>query len=356
MNKISSLLNSKFIAVVGASDTTETFREALSTIADVSFFGNENEFFTNLLVEKEVPDLCFIDMKRDGRKLKYQLLNSLRTIKVPVIGLLDENDELGVELKTLSYGAVDVIRKPYTKEIIKTKADFIFQKSFVESILIQKPSNCSAIEESNEMLRSLMYQTLAALSSSIDAKDSYTRGHSSRVALFSSILGKTYGLSLEDLNALHHSALMHDVGKIGMPDAVLRKPGRLSKDEKEIIQKHPVIGFEILKSINLMPDMALVARYHHERWDGSGYPDNLSGKDIPLFARITSLADSLDAMTSNRSYRHPLTFMEARDEILKCSGTQFDPYLAEMAAGLIENYVVEKRIPDFTDIFPSNEQ
>lgn len=343
------LIKTKSISLVGMEgELLQLFSDALSSHADISCYESEKNFFSELFKMDKFPDLCFIAIEGCNTERTLKLLSSLKSVDVPAVCIFGNND-LGLELRCLSYGACDIIHLPIGVDGIMAKADFVFQKEFVQALIIDGKRNGKNKKMAGG-LDMLVYQTLTALSSSIDAKDSYTQGHSSRVALFSSILGKAYGYNRDELNTLHHSALMHDVGKIGMPDVVLRKPGKLSKAEKEVIQRHPIIGYEILRSITLMPEMALVARYHHERWDGAGYPDGLSKEEIPLNARIVSIADSLDAMTSNRSYREPLTFNEAADELLRCKGTQFDPYLAELGADIIMGYLTEGRLPAFSDI------
>ncbi|MEL7474010.1 MAG: HD-GYP domain-containing protein [Planctomycetota bacterium] len=172
--------------------------------------------------------------------------------------------------------------------------------------------------------------TLRALTRSLDAKDRYTRGHSDRVAWLGRELTVAAGFDYAFAERVHLSGVVHDIGKIGLPDAVLRKPGRLTSAEFELVKTHPRIGFEILGDIPAVQDALPGVLHHHERHDGRGYPDGLSGHDIPLMARILSLADAFDAMSSNRAYRPA----RERDVVLKeigdCSGTQFDPSLAEV--------------------------
>lgn len=171
--------------------------------------------------------------------------------------------------------------------------------------------------------------TLRAMTASIDAKDRYTRGHSERVAHLARMLGRATGLPEATAQRLHIAGLVHDVGKIGVPEAVLTKPGRLTDDEFARIKEHPQIGFEILCGIPLLEDILPGVLHHHERWDGRGYPHGLSGKSVPLFARIIGLADTFDAMSSTRSYRHAMPREKVLAEIRRCAGAQFDPDLVE---------------------------
>ncbi len=163
----------------------------------------------------------------------------------------------------------------------------------------------------------------------LDCKDHYTYGHSTRVAYFSLTLGKEIGLNEDELYDLELSALFHDIGKIGVPDSVLNKPSRLTEDEFVQMKSHPEKSFEILQGFTHFEKVATFAKYHHERWDGRGYPDGLAGEDIPLFSRIILIADTFDAMTSTRVYRKGLDYEVAYEELEEFSGTQFDPDLAK---------------------------
>jgi HD-GYP domain-containing protein (c-di-GMP phosphodiesterase class II) len=180
-------------------------------------------------------------------------------------------------------------------------------------------------EEYNKMSEFAARTILRAL----DAKDSYTFGHSMRVAYFSLVTGAEAGFSPEEMKELELSAIFHDIGKIGTPDAVLNKPSRLSEEEFNVMKQHPDKSYEILKDFPMFEKIALNAKYHHERYDGKGYPLGLKGHDIPAAARIILIADTFDAMTSTRPYRKGLPYEVAYSELLQFSGTQFDPDLVK---------------------------
>lgn len=163
----------------------------------------------------------------------------------------------------------------------------------------------------------------------LDAKDKYTYGHSMRVTYFSMVVGKELGLSDKEMYDLQLSALFHDIGKIGTPDAVLNKPTRLTDEEFQIMKQHPSDSYEILKGFSVFEKVARFAKHHHERYDGRGYPDGLKGNQIPLYSRIILIADTFDAMTSTRVYRKGLPYETAFEELLEFSGSQFDPKLAK---------------------------
>ena len=182
--------------------------------------------------------------------------------------------------------------------------------------------------------RIMFMGTLQALTASVDAKDSYTRGHSDRVALMAFQLATAMGMDAAHAERVRISGIVHDVGKIGVPEAVLCKTGRLTAEEFEQIKKHPTIGYNILKDIPPMKDVLPGVLHHHERWDGRGYPHGLSASEIPLFGRILALADTFDAMSSDRSYRSAVPRPDVLKEIRQCAGTQFDPELAELFVSL----------------------
>ena len=192
------------------------------------------------------------------------------------------------------------------------------------------------VERKTRENESLSYHVVQTLAAAIDAKDSYTNGHSDRVAKYSREIARRAGYSVKQQNDIYMMGLLHDVGKIGVPDAVINKPGKLTDEEFAIIKTHPVQGSKILKTIEEMPQLEAGARYHHERFDGRGYPDGLSGYDIPEEARIIAVADAYDAMTSNRSYRKGMDQARVRDQIVKGIGTQFDPRFAEIMIQMID--------------------
>jgi len=174
-------------------------------------------------------------------------------------------------------------------------------------------------------LLNVYLETIRSLAAAIDAKDSYTHGHSRRVTDLSVGIAVEMGLPRSEVDTIRHASLLHDVGKIGISEQILLKPGRLTDDEFETIKSHPHIGAGILNSIEFLKKVCEIIKHHHERFDGRGYPSNLGGDNIPLGSRIICVADSFDAITSCRPYRKPLTFDEATEEIVKCAGSQFDP-------------------------------
>lgn len=192
-------------------------------------------------------------------------------------------------------------------------------------------------ERDNEIIN----ESIETFTGFIDAKDPYTNGHSKRVAKYTRLLAQEMGFEGEDLDRIYYTALLHDCGKIGVPDNILGKPGKLTDEEFKVIKSHTVRGGEILKSFKSLEHVEDGARYHHERYDGRGYPEGKEGGDIPLIARIICVADSFDAMSSNRVYRNHLTREQVIEELEKNKGKQFDPQIADIMLRLIK----EGKIP-----------
>ena len=201
--------------------------------------------------------------------------------------------------------------------------------------------------ETNEKLEKAYLDNIETLRFTVEAKDTYTRGHSDRVSEYSVLIGKKLGLSEEDLKTLRVGGLFHDIGKIGVPDNILLKESKLTDEEYNEIKKHPSMGAHILSSATIFQDIIPIVKHHHERYDGNGYPDHLKGEDIPYLARIAAVADSFDAMTSKRTYRDSLPIDVVISEFKRCKGTQFDPNLADLFLDILENHFNEiKEIHD----------
>jgi putative nucleotidyltransferase with HDIG domain len=186
-----------------------------------------------------------------------------------------------------------------------------------------------------------LVDTITAFVNAIESKDQYLRGHSARVALYASDTAQMLGLTPEMVEVVRRGAMLHDLGKLSIMDTILRKPGALTDDEFALIKAHPVAGAKILEPLRFLAREACAVRYHHERFNGSGYPDGLAGEDIPLVARITTVADVFDAITSNRPYRTAMTVEQARDEIARGRNSHFDPRIADAFARIPVERLVE---------------
>ncbi|SCZ76895.1 HD domain-containing phosphohydrolase [Pseudobutyrivibrio xylanivorans] len=279
------------------------------------------------------PDLILMDIsmpEMDGFEVIKELKKSDSGWKeVPVIFLTANEDE-DAETKGLSLGAMDFIRKPFVASVLVLRV-----KHAVELVRLQRDLESMVYEKTREN-ENLFIHVVESLADAIDAKDNYTNGHSGRVAIYSKEIAKKYGYDEKRQEKIFMMGLLHDVGKIGVPDEVINKPGRLVDEEFARIKKHPSIGGKILGNIQEMPELAAGAKWHHERYDGKGYPQGLSGDDIPEEARIIAVADAYDAMTSNRSYRGALPQEVVRSEIEKGKGSQFDPKFADIMLKMID--------------------
>ncbi|MBR2208182.1 MAG: response regulator [Synergistaceae bacterium] len=284
---------------------------------------------------KEFPDLCLLD-------IKMPLMNGFETLKklrayekrqssseLPVIFLTaDESGE--TETMALSLGAMDFIKKPFIPEVLMLRV-----RHTIDLVRLQKNLENEVAKKTEENYK-LFIHVVWALAAAIDAKDIYTNGHSARVAKYAKEIARRYGYNEKQQNDIYVMGLLHDVGKIGVPDAIIKKSDGLTDEEYELIKKHPVIGARILESIKEMPTLAYGARWHHEKYSGGGYPDGLIGGEIPEQARLIAVADAYDAMASRRSYRDVLPQDVVRKEIEKGKGTQFDPVFADIMLEMID--------------------
>lgn len=195
------------------------------------------------------------------------------------------------------------------------------------------------LKDKNDELEQAYLDTIGILRQTVEAKDTYTRGHSDRVSEYSVLIGQNLGLDEATLHTLKIGGLFHDIGKIGIPDSILTKNAKLDDNEYSQIKEHPVIGAHILGDAAVFKDILPMVKHHHERYDGHGYPSQLSGEDIPYIARIAAVADSFDAMTSRRSYRDCLPMDVVISEFEKCSGTQFDPKIDDVFLDILKNHI-----------------
>ncbi len=197
------------------------------------------------------------------------------------------------------------------------------------------------LKNTYEALEKAYLESIETLRYTVEAKDSYTRGHSDRVSEYSYLIGKYLNLPEDDLKKLKLGGLFHDIGKIGIPDSILLKTERLTDDEYSEIKNHPAIGAHILSNASMFADIIPIVKHHHERYDGNGYPGKLKGENIPYLARITAVADTFDAMTSRRAYRDPLPLDVVKSEFEKNSGTQFDPNIVPVFLDILNNHYDE---------------
>ena len=290
-------------------------------------------------LSKELPALALLDVHMPVMN-GFELLAEIRKIKdcddLPVVFLTADSDR-ETEIRVFREGGLDYIQKPFVPEVVLERIKRILSLHKLQTSLENEVRRRTAeLEESRRKHEILSLQVVKSLASAIDAKDRYTNGHSSRVAQYSKEIAHHAGKSIEYQDEIYFVALLHDIGKIGIPDNILNKNTKLTDAEYEIIKQHPNIGVEILKNITEMPNIEIGAHYHHERFDGKGYPEGLAGNEIPEIARIIAVADAYDTMTSRRSYRDVLPQDVVREEIAKGRGLQFDPVFTDIMLKMID--------------------
>jgi cyclic di-GMP phosphodiesterase len=281
------------------------------------------------------------------------VMSDLRMPKLDGIGLLEQIrrrwpdtavvmitavSDVEVAVSALASGAMDYLTKPFHLEEVRARVAQALEKrrlvlenrGYQERLQEKVTSQARRLEE-------LFLASVQSLAEALEVKDPYTRGHSVRVSHYSVVIAKEMGLNAELLRRIELGGHVHDIGKIGVREDVLNKPGKLTNDEYQHIMTHPMVGWKILAPLlGDMPEALNIVRSHHERFDGRGIPDRLVGTDIPLEARIAAAADSFDAMASDRPYRPGLSMDHAIAEIVRCSGTQFDPSVVEAVVSAVE--------------------
>ncbi len=295
----------------------------------------------------ELPDGCRIDSAWNGRFVLSG--NTLMVTPEDYNAVIDPQSErdIGFVLLTnetdniLSY-TLRVYRMVHMKELpvfaLLVILSGIYVVATVTSLFFLVKTRRLAIQR--QQYQDIVNESFLTFAGMIDAKDPYTQGHSQRVAIYAKEMAKRMGMSEEEQQNIFYVALLHDIGKIGVPDAVLKKAGRLDMDERQLIEQHVQMGGDILKNFSAIKDIEAGARFHHEKYDGTGYVSNLVGKEIPLVARIICVADAFDAMTSMRCYRPRLPMSKVISELQDNAGTQFDPDLVPYMIQMIHDDVV----------------
>ncbi|MBQ8547648.1 MAG: diguanylate cyclase [Lachnospiraceae bacterium] len=283
-------------------------------------------------LKENTVDLILLDLimpEMDGIETYDQLRGLENGRDVPVI-FLTADTESESEIVCLKKGAADFVRKPFLPEVVQNRIRRVLELDELTRCLERK------VMEKTAQIEKMTFETIATISSMIEAKDSYTKGHSVRVAEYSAGIAECAGWSESAIQNLRYIALLHDIGKVGVPDNVLNKPGKLTDEEFGVIKSHTNIGGDILKEIKSIPEVEAGAKYHHERYEGTGYPCGLAGDEIPAVARIIGIADAFDAMNSKRVYRDSLSPERIREELVNGRGTQFDPNFLDIFLKLFD--------------------
>jgi len=284
------------------------------------------------MLKQELPDLVLCDVQMpgmDGLTFANKIKGDKSTKHIPIIMV---TARAGSEMLSqgIKAGADDYISKPFDSVELKARIQSLLRIRDVEAELALANLNLSKrASDLVERQHSLYLSTVKSLASAIDAKDEYTRHHSTRVTEFTLKIAKSMELSGRELEDLELAALLHDIGKIAVPGRILNKPGKLTDEEFASIKEHPARGQIILEPVKELNDVGKVVRSHHEKYDGTGYPDGLKGSEIPLGSRIMGIADAFDSITSDRPYRRAASHRRAVKEIIRCSGSQFDPEVVE---------------------------
>ncbi len=287
----------------------------------------QRERFAVLVSDVRMPGMSGVELLRFARSHDPDIS------VVMITGVSD----IGTALEALRLGACDYITKPFDLLQVRRSLAQALERNrlMVENRCYQQELELKVYERTRELNEALQeveesYRiTLEALVSALDAREHETQAHSQRVREYAETLAQRLGVAGEDLVSMGRGALLHDVGKIGVPDSILLKPDKLTPEEWAVMKRHPRIGYDILHGIKFLAPAAEIVLAHQERWDGKGYPNGLAGSAIPLGARIFAVVDTMDAMTSDRPYRRALPFHAAEEEIRRCSGTQFDPAVVE---------------------------
>jgi response regulator RpfG family c-di-GMP phosphodiesterase len=286
------------------------------------------ESFSLMIADIKMPEMDGLELLKKVKTLGPQMM----------VIMMTGYAEVDTVVKALHFGAYDFILKPFDLDLVVFSVKKALDKKRLEEVVADYDQHLEELVEDRTadlrraygMLKKSHLDSVKMLVEAIDAKDAYTRGHSDRVRKWSVALAEKLGFSEKKLESLEFGALLHDIGMIGIKDEVLQKQGSLNPMEYEHIQEHPLIGVKIVEGGSSFKDEIPMIRHHHERFDGSGYPDGLVGENIPLEARIISIADAFDAMSSLRPYRREMSQEDALVEMEKGKGKQFDPKILEI--------------------------
>jgi len=327
--------------IIGVDDE-EGILDSLTVLFDNSeyeFYGAQDPVEAIELVKKEHFDLMLLDFMMTPLHGDEVVEEIRKFNKELYILLLTGHKDMAPPLETIK--RLDI--QGYCEKSDKFDQLLLLVESGIKSVKQMEEIKRinDKLSESNDKLEKAYLEMVETLRFAVEAKDTYTRGHSDRVSEYSVLIGKYLGLPEADLDTLKIGGLFHDIGKIGVPDAILQKNGKLDDDEYSQIKQHPNIGVHILSHAKIFQNILPIVEHHHERYDGNGYPGRLAGNDIPYLARIAAVADSFDAMTSKRAYRDSLPIDFVISEFERCRGSQFDPEIDDVFLDILKNHLDE---------------
>jgi response regulator RpfG family c-di-GMP phosphodiesterase len=311
------------------------FRCTTACTAEEALVALQREPFDAVISDLQMPGLSGMELLTEVRH-KHPHMAFLVTTGV---------DDVDVGVKAMRSGADDYLVKPLRESaVVASLENALHKRRLQQEVENYRQHLEEMVAERTEQLRAALERveqsyedTLQSLGAAIDLRDNETEGHSQRVCRYSLEIARAMGWQEKQLGTLARGAYLHDIGKLGVPDGILLKPGPLTPEERKIMQRHAQIGFDLVKDIPFLADATEVVLMHHERFDGSGYPQGLKGEQIPLSARIFAVGDTLDAITSERPYQRASSFESAREIILRLSGTAFDPHVVNVFLSIRED-------------------
>lgn len=339
MNVLTS--NRRRIMAVDDDDINRMTLEAILSI-DYDFTAAASGPEALDLLAGQTVDLILLDInmpEMNGFEVLAALQQDEKTSAIPVIMLTGDLDQ-ETEVQGIQAGAFDFVHKPFIPTLILRRIERTLELKALQHHMQQEIDRQTAIaQERLASTQRLFREMVETLADTIDAKDKYTHGHSRRVADYAREIARRAGKTEEYQHAVYYMAQLHDIGKIGIPSSLINKNTRLTEEEYAAVRQHTIIGSDILAHVKEMPELSTASRSHHERYDGTGYPDGLAGADIPEKVRIIAVADVYDAMTSKRSYRDVLPQAVVRQEMLNAREAQLDPVFTDIMLQMIDEDV-----------------
>ncbi len=340
-------MKKKILPKLLIADDNHNLRKTLKTYLnkhDFAISEVKNGNMAHKELKKNIYDVCILDINMpyiSGFEILKKIQNENK-ISTSIIVLTSFQDNSSI-INAMRMGADDYIQKPFNISELKIAIDKGIKSRQIKLENIKyKYFLEQEIKKKTRKIKKAYMDIVTAFSNAMEIRDPYTGGHSKKVSDIAYIIGKEMKLSKNDLENIKIGGLLHDIGKIGIPDNILKKPDKLTKEEFGEIKKHPLIGYAIVKNISAVSPIIPFILTHHEKYDGTGYPHGLQGTSIPLEGRILAIADAFEAMISNRPYRKILTLQQSYNEILKYSNTQFDPNIVKIFTKLWKNGKIQK--------------